>query len=599
MTQVRFRLAADRSGSTTTNLRAGVELQSASCGLVTEELVCIGKHEEEAGHAIPRGSRPLPQFVSPRNAEGGKATWCQARIKKIMQADEDVGKIAQATPVLISKALELFLQDLCGKTYEIMAARGGRTIGINHLKACVMSNAVFDFLKDVVSRAPDVASEASTEDKSIGSTRRRVWDGQSDESGSDKDDVKRLRMDPSRDPVERQRGQGRGRGRPARARVHVPWAAITSREGPRVPEERCEERYGCRARRTQSEDSLNDGSLVDRVRLEQAPTHAAAVQRPVSSLLSGSGNGHSERGAVDTRSWGDGSAEGGGGGIVGAGRIVQQPRANSLTSGVFRTADGWGVDFTVHGQMGGVFSTRETLQPRFADNFYQGVLDHHVGVQKLLPNNCFVTSRGPTGEASAVVEALASGISTECIGGNFPTCRFADSPQQDAGGVASSNASPGSRVTERLIDDITTVTRAGDLSCVTSCGQEEGASLKRQPRDFDLNMDLMANADSALVSLANGGGEAIALGGGGPITVQVPVHDGEGGMKAWAEARQHDRDRDSMKVQRLNGWGSLCDSVAVEGLPGSLYRSRGGVIMDVGEEEEGEEEDYDNFDEDD
>ena len=32
----------------------------------------------------------------------------QARIKKIMQSDEDVGKVAAAVPVIISRALELF-----------------------------------------------------------------------------------------------------------------------------------------------------------------------------------------------------------------------------------------------------------------------------------------------------------------------------------------------------------------------------------------------------------------------------------------------------------------------------------------------------------
>ncbi|KAH0850853.1 hypothetical protein HID58_095193 [Brassica napus] len=49
-----------------------------------------------------------------------------ARIKKIMQADEDVGKIALAVPVLVSKSLELFLQDLCDRTYEITLERGAQ-----------------------------------------------------------------------------------------------------------------------------------------------------------------------------------------------------------------------------------------------------------------------------------------------------------------------------------------------------------------------------------------------------------------------------------------------------------------------------------------
>lgn len=87
----------------------------------------------------------------------------QARIKKIMQADEDVGKIALAVPVLVcesqypfffftlqlqglvfffffliftlftAKALELFLQDLCDRTYEITLQRGAKTVSSLHL----------------------------------------------------------------------------------------------------------------------------------------------------------------------------------------------------------------------------------------------------------------------------------------------------------------------------------------------------------------------------------------------------------------------------------------------------------------------------------
>ncbi|KAJ1502995.1 DNA-directed DNA polymerase epsilon, subunit C [Coelomomyces lativittatus] len=41
-----------------------------------------------------------------------------ARIKKIMQLDEDVGKVAQATPVMIAKASELFMYSLLEKSLE-------------------------------------------------------------------------------------------------------------------------------------------------------------------------------------------------------------------------------------------------------------------------------------------------------------------------------------------------------------------------------------------------------------------------------------------------------------------------------------------------
>ncbi|KAG9148599.1 hypothetical protein Leryth_017362 [Lithospermum erythrorhizon] len=78
-----------------------------------------------------------------------------ARIKKIMQADEDVGKIAMAVPVLVSKALELFLQDLCDRTYDITVQRGAKTVSALHLKHCIHSYNVFDFLREVVNKVPD------------------------------------------------------------------------------------------------------------------------------------------------------------------------------------------------------------------------------------------------------------------------------------------------------------------------------------------------------------------------------------------------------------------------------------------------------------
>eukprot|EP00850_Spirogloea_muscicola_P004521 SM000019S05065 [mRNA] locus=s19:709434:711343:- [translate_table: standard] len=78
-----------------------------------------------------------------------------ARIKKIMQADEEVGKIAQATPVGISRALELFLQDLCDKTYRVTQERGSKTVTVAHLKQCIEGHSAFDFLRELVANFPD------------------------------------------------------------------------------------------------------------------------------------------------------------------------------------------------------------------------------------------------------------------------------------------------------------------------------------------------------------------------------------------------------------------------------------------------------------
>ncbi|KAK1587076.1 hypothetical protein Q3G72_009269 [Acer saccharum] len=100
-----------------------------------------------------------------------------------MQADEDVGKIALAVPVLVSKALELFLQDLCDHTYEITLQRGAKTMNALHLKNYVQSYNVFDFLRDIVGKVPDYGhghSDVATEDRSISKRRKAAGDEYND-----------------------------------------------------------------------------------------------------------------------------------------------------------------------------------------------------------------------------------------------------------------------------------------------------------------------------------------------------------------------------------------------------------------------------------
>ncbi|KAI9225237.1 MAG: hypothetical protein DHS80DRAFT_26385 [Piptocephalis tieghemiana] len=87
-----------------------------------------------------------------------------ARIKKIMQADEDVGKMSQATPVLISKALELFLASLMQATCAEAKVRSSRRVLPGHLKVCIETRETFDFLKDTVSAVPALVEASSTPD---------------------------------------------------------------------------------------------------------------------------------------------------------------------------------------------------------------------------------------------------------------------------------------------------------------------------------------------------------------------------------------------------------------------------------------------------
>ncbi|KAF9966996.1 hypothetical protein BGZ70_000462 [Mortierella alpina] len=78
-----------------------------------------------------------------------------ARIKKIMQMDEDVGKVAQATPILISKALELFMQSLIDEACMETRAKNAKRLTAAHLKKTILDKDQFDFLRDIVENVAD------------------------------------------------------------------------------------------------------------------------------------------------------------------------------------------------------------------------------------------------------------------------------------------------------------------------------------------------------------------------------------------------------------------------------------------------------------
>jgi len=78
-----------------------------------------------------------------------------ARIKKIMQKDEEVGKVAQATPIVISKALELFLAMITEESSKVTVERGAKKVEVYHLKHAVETTEMLDFLKEIVEGVPD------------------------------------------------------------------------------------------------------------------------------------------------------------------------------------------------------------------------------------------------------------------------------------------------------------------------------------------------------------------------------------------------------------------------------------------------------------
>ncbi|RMZ78294.1 hypothetical protein DV737_g3942, partial [Chaetothyriales sp. CBS 132003] len=115
--------------------------------------------------------QPQPQPTDPLVVPPGplelaldvRTKFAVARIKRIMQADEDIGKVAQATPTAMAKALELFMVSLITKgaaearrpTNASGSGGGGKRITAQHLKSALMADPQFDFLSEQCASVPD------------------------------------------------------------------------------------------------------------------------------------------------------------------------------------------------------------------------------------------------------------------------------------------------------------------------------------------------------------------------------------------------------------------------------------------------------------
>lgn len=92
-----------------------------------------------------------------------------ARIKRIMQTDEDIGKVAQATPTAVAKALELFMIALVSKGASSAKDQGSKRVTATHLKTALLADPQFDFLNEICESVPDESvkkSRAKSEAKS-------------------------------------------------------------------------------------------------------------------------------------------------------------------------------------------------------------------------------------------------------------------------------------------------------------------------------------------------------------------------------------------------------------------------------------------------
>ncbi|KAF4974921.1 hypothetical protein FZEAL_8251 [Fusarium zealandicum] len=107
-----------------------------------------------------------------------------ARIKRIMQADEEVGKVAQQTPIAVGKALELFMIQLVSKSADVAKEKGSKRVTASMLKQVVETDEQWDFLRDIVSRVENEkegsksrAKQESSSDEEIPEPKKRTRGG--------------------------------------------------------------------------------------------------------------------------------------------------------------------------------------------------------------------------------------------------------------------------------------------------------------------------------------------------------------------------------------------------------------------------------------
>ncbi|KAH6654579.1 histone-fold-containing protein [Truncatella angustata] len=84
-----------------------------------------------------------------------KTKFPTARIKRIMQADEEVGKVAQQTPIAVGKALELFMVQIVSKSADVAKDKNSKRITAQMLKQAVEVNPQWDFLQDIVAKVSE------------------------------------------------------------------------------------------------------------------------------------------------------------------------------------------------------------------------------------------------------------------------------------------------------------------------------------------------------------------------------------------------------------------------------------------------------------
>lgn len=101
---------------------------------------------------MEQAQAPRPPPVNLPDPSPVKTKFPTARIKRIMQADEEVGKVAQQTPIAVGKALEMFMVQMVLTSADVAREKGSKRVTAQMLKQVVETDEQWDFLRDIVSK---------------------------------------------------------------------------------------------------------------------------------------------------------------------------------------------------------------------------------------------------------------------------------------------------------------------------------------------------------------------------------------------------------------------------------------------------------------
>jgi histone H3/H4 len=99
-----------------------------------------------------------------------KPAFPAARLKRLLQEDEEIGRVSKTAPVLISKAIELFLGDIIAQSASCTKSKKRKVITPDDVREAIKQNDKFDFLRPVVADDEASAEKEDEEDDEATST---------------------------------------------------------------------------------------------------------------------------------------------------------------------------------------------------------------------------------------------------------------------------------------------------------------------------------------------------------------------------------------------------------------------------------------------